>query len=221
MTQPSPLARSRKPKDKSLLAITLAVLLHIVIAVVIYFSMFYKTESIVTPTTKADQQPIEVVPTTTEDNNTSSLNSDKSTSPNVTITDADKEHAIVYTNDHSTSKDLNAELEPKPASKIANNPVAEQTSIAKSNDNSITTVDSTSDSRVNQSEYQLKQTQEYQQLDADIDKDSEQLSTLINEIKQRNQSQIQQHHATKTAPEPLNNSTAMQYEYPITPIKSQ
>ncbi len=72
-----------------------------------------------------------------------------------------------------------------------------------------------------QPEYKLKQTQEYQQLDSDIDRDSEQLSKLINEIKQRNQGQIEEHHLPKTTLKPVNNTATVPHDYPITPINNQ
>lgn len=72
-----------------------------------------------------------------------------------------------------------------------------------------------------QPEYKLKQTQKYKQLDAEIDKDSEQLSKLINEIKQRNQSQIEEHHLPKTTLKPVNNTATVPHDYPITPINNQ
>ena len=77
------------------------------------------------------------------------------------------------------------------------------------------------DKPVIQPEYKLKQTQEYKQLDADIDRDSEQLSKLINEIKQRNQSQIEEHHLPKTTLKPVNNIATVPHDYPITPINSR
>lgn len=87
-------------------------------------------------------------------------------------------------------------------------------------DNIITDVESTANKPPAQAEYKLKQTQEYQQLDKDIDQDNKQLSKLIDEVKKRNQSQIQQHHLPKAGETPSDNTPRVQHDYPITPITS-
>lgn len=84
-------------------------------------------------------------------------------------------------------------------------------------------------------EYELKQTEDYQQLDADIDQDNEQLAELIDEVKKRNQSQIQQHQlpqsetndmatndadANSTNTKNIRPTAQIEYDYPITPITS-
>ncbi|WP_435980562.1 hypothetical protein [Psychrobacter sp. DM4] len=63
-----------------------------------------------------------------------------------------------------------------------------------------------------------KQTQDTQQLDADIEKDNEQLSKLIDEVKKRNQAQIKQHQLPKTTQKPVDSAPDVQHDYVITPI---
>lgn len=58
----------------------------------------------------------------------------------------------------------------------------------------------------------------YEALDADIDKDNEQLSKLITEVKKRNQSQIQQHQLPN---DNINNQPTVEYGYRITPLTAE
>ena len=56
--------------------------------------------------------------------------------------------------------------------------------------------------------------------DADIDKDADQLSKLIGEVKKYNQSQIQQYQSDKPYNKSVTAAPSVQYDYRITPITS-
>lgn len=76
------------------------------------------------------------------------------------------------------------------------------------------------DNQETDANYKLQPSQAYQQLDADIDKESEQLSKLIDEVKQRNQSQIQQHQTPTSETGNLIHTPSLKRDYPIIPINS-
>jgi len=56
--------------------------------------------------------------------------------------------------------------------------------------------------------------------DADIDKDADQLSKLIGEVKKYNQSQIQQYQTDTPSNKSATATPSVKYDYPITPITS-
>lgn len=79
------------------------------------------------------------------------------------------------------------------------------------------------DTRQARIEYNLQQSQEYQELEEEVDDDNEQLAKLINQVKARNQSQIQQHQQQQdTANIGSLNSAEPQLviDYPVTAIQS-
>lgn len=220
MTQHIPSFSSKKAKDRKVLAIVLAILLHILIGLTIYFTLFDHKES-------------EVISLTDEPVAVSKL---KKSSP---ITTSPKENPISLSN-HSqennsltdTANKTTADTKNKPPSK---NPLPTITPIKSSTIQSTTQKDaqdrkikalktndtgSVIDNQETDDNYKLQPNQAYQQLDADIEKESEQLSKLIDEVKQRNQSQIQQHQAHKTTPRNNDDTSVSKPDHPITPINS-
>lgn len=219
MSSPLPSTQFRKLKDKSLRAIVFAILLHILIAIIIYFSLFYKSPSIDAPTAKIDYQRTTLIDKTKDDDNTPFESSEESTSDVAIVKDISKhikKDSNIDTNYKTDNKKLNIDQNSREASKRVRDIAVEPDSISVLDDSNVNTVES-----VAQPEYTLKQTQEYKQLDADIDKDSEQLSKLINEVKQRNQSQIENHHLPKATLNPASNTATVPHDYPITPINNQ
>ncbi len=228
MPQPLPPTRRIKLKDKSLLAIILAVLLHILIAVIIYFSIFrHEQPTVALPTTTDNRSviPTAIIPKTEK------LSPIDQKDPKVqdTILPESKEKANSATPvdtdptaDNQSSerdKDKTPALTSTPSRDTTKEPVS--TPVMK--DSKINPIESTTTSpntSSNQAEYKLKQTKETLQLDEDIDKDSEQLSKLIGEVKKRNQSQIQQHQLPKANQRPVDNALIVKYDYAITPISA-
>ncbi len=221
----SPTPQPKKSKNSSMTAIILAVLLHLLIAVVVYFAIFNDETSLISEESKlSDKSKI----------STSIIQEDK-------LIPADD---LVDSDD---SKDISAQSREPQDNKIATNNVkttannkensANKNGVSAQNTtktakipmlveqaaelaNNKNRTESANNSQQNQPEYKLKQTEEYQQLDADIDKDSEQLAELINEIKKRNQSQIQQHQTPQPNASDIKSTPALKHDYPITPIAS-
>ncbi len=244
MPQPLPPTRRIKLKDKSLLAILLAVLLHILIAIIIYFSLFHHEQPTAALPTITDNQsviPTAVIPkteklspidqkdpkvqdTTLPDskekaNSTTPVDTDTVKANQSTEQSKDKTPALTPDRETTKAPKPNREITkaPKPSRDTTKEPVS--TPVMK--DSKVNTIESPTTSpntSSNQAEYKLKQTKETLQLDEEIDKDSEQLSKLIGEVKKRNQTQIQQHQLPKANQRPVDNAPTVQYDYPITPI---
>lgn len=225
MTQPVPPIQSSRPKYKSMMAIILAILLHVVIAIIIYVTVFdHKSRSpsetsLLTDTSTSasisqNGQPLNAITTSainpTETSNISADNANNAVSDNARSAQSRQAATLsqrsspTENNDISDDKRATSDLKP-----MANDTVA--------------STDSASITEQTPAEYQLKTTKEYQELDKDIDKDNEQLSKLIGEIKNYNQSQIQQHqvHKAPYVPAPSPPAPSVQYDYPITPITPQ
>lgn len=239
-----------KSKDQPLLTIILALLLHVLLAIVVYFTVFDHKK---TPESQAlinKDQPITSKPMIAEDTHITSdqIEGDQATVAQVKVDDtaafsaqvsADKEPtasaAPVSNNNTATQNHKPQEHTPpqKPtSSRSSQTPstiAASSAYVSKNSDDSdaysMTTINNRpiNSEQQSTSEYQLQQTQETQQLNADIDKDSEQLSRLINEVKQRNQQQIDARHANQPIEPPIPASPAddmVTPDYPITPITS-
>ena len=217
----------KRPKDRSPVAITLAILIHVLVTVVIYFTVFNDKES------------------STE---VSSLNDNGLVSTSVIEDDGltpfdDKKTMAIQSNDLQTNKtsttninmvantennlaDKNTLIAQQPTSTVQNaaqqnsNSSVEQASRLNANNNLKPNTNSVLDTQREQPEYTLKQTKEYQQLDADIDKDADQLSKLIGEVKKYNQSQIQQYQTDTPSNKSATATPSVKYDYPITPITS-
>lgn len=206
-----------RPKHKIIIAIILAVLLHVLVAIVLYFTVFHDTStsdtlssdtlpsiderplpaSIITEGEQVSPHDMKIVTTNINEQKTDASASDSVDKQNAQLT-ADAKSSTAKANNHSVK-------ETAPLATVNNTATDIKPSGAKSSD---------------QPEYKLEQTKETQQLDEDIDKDSEQLSKLIDEVKKRNQSQIQQHHLPKVSETPSENAPRVQHDYPITPITS-
>lgn len=218
-----PINKPVRPKDKSVMAIILAVLLHVLVAVIVYFTVFHDKKT-------STSEPLSL-------NNESSppaaiITEDQQLSPsNITVS----EPKVNPSSANNTKSDSSKTVNKNPAVN-QDKAVTVQSKTVKDNDDDITEAIATAPSnndkaaatdlaRTDQlaaSEYKLKQTRETQQLDADIDKESEQLSKLINEVKNRNQQQINQHSSNIPSAQPKSatdpNHSTIKQDYPIMPI---
>lgn len=242
MSSPSIPPHKIKSKERTLFAILLAVIVHLVIAVIIYFAVFYNknssqnvlphsinqpiNQSINMEITEGLQAPDSTIITGERTINTNPKNGNgiaPQTTATPTANRTDNSDATSRKPAENVTKRMTDE--PLSSSKLADDTVnaatndltlplttaeTEATSVA---DRALEPMDKASAS----AEYKLKQTDEYKRRDADIDKDSEQLSKLINEVKKRNQTQIQQHQTPKTTPR-NDDAPIIKPDYPITPI---
>ena len=214
-----PPTSAKKQKNRSMIAIVMAIMLHILIAVIVYFSVFdKKTSSTLGPVSdtnryhilKATEVKPQVLPALIE-NKTSQAPQSSEPINNHDTTNSYK----VATDTQRISVNTTVEMATKEAIPVNNtqNQAREKKSVVSPTDEA--SIVSIPDNQNNRAEYTLKQTKEYEALDAEIDKDNEQLSKLINEVKKHNQSQIQQHQLPN---DNINNQPTVEYGYPITPI---
>lgn len=227
-----------KPKGKLTIYIIMSILLHVLGALVLYLTVFNE-QSTSKPTSSIDKQkpyaPIIVndkqVSPVNQEPLTISVNEQRSKALPPNNTNKKSAQVIVDTKSIKANKPIGSVDDSKQATTLKtqssiekpNNSFVEELASTPTMTTSIETdVKLTDNKSSNQPEYNLKKTQEYEQLDESIDKDSEQLAKLISEVKKRNQSQIQQHQAKKLSNQPkpkvtLNESDIVQ-DYPITPI---
>lgn len=229
-----PIKKPTRTNNQSIIAIILAILLHVLIVAIIYFSIFHNEESPRSEQlSRNDEQPLPAV----------IITETKPKSPSDITVLTNK--AEVSTNDSTPTNQLKTVsqtpiINQKSPSK--NTAALDNTTIKPANvDEKTANTDLATNNQPSTPEYTLKKTKEYEQLDEDIDKDSEQLSKLIDEVKKRNQQQIEQQQTTlsdtqstpkpveKTAPNSSVQKPKPQKEeaplstnndYPITPIKS-
>ena len=227
-----PLKKPTRTHNQSIIAVILAILLHVLIVGIIYFSVFHNKES---PRpeqlSRSDKQPLPaVIITETKPKSPSDIT--------VPMTKAE-----VPTNDSAQTNQLETVsqtsiINQKSPSK---NTAALDSSIAEPfNEDKAIHTDLSINDNSSLPEYRLKKTKEYEQLDEDIDKDSEQISKLIDEVKKRNQQQIEQQRTNTLGSQPIPNpapkpstvpseqrsqtktdatSSPSNGDYPITPIK--
>lgn len=216
MTQLLPLNRSNRLKNQSIIAIILAVLLHVLVAIMLYFTVFHDAS---TPDTlpldtssSVDKRPLpasiitEGEQVSSHDIKIVTANINKQKTEALSPDNVDKQSAQLTENTKIST------------AKAKNHSTKEPVPLATANNNTATEIKPSGAEPSDQPEYKLKKTQEYEQLDDDIDKDSEQLSKLIDEVKKRNQSQIQQHQLSKTNTPPIDNLPNVQHDYPITTL---
>lgn len=226
MTQSLPPSnRLKRPKDRSSLAIMLAVFIHILVAVIIYFTVLNDKKS------STEESPL---------NNNGLISASVIEENGPTLSDSKKDMAAQSsdlqkngTNTADINMTANTEnnlankntLSTQEPTSIVQNAVqqdgsvsVEQASRLNANNNLKPNTDLVLDTQQEQPEYTLKQTKEYQQLDADIDKDTERLSKLIGEVKNYNQSQIQQSQTDTPSNKSATVTPSVKYDYPITPI---
>ena len=235
MTQRSPSPTPpTKPKDRSMLAIVLAVMLHIVVAVIIYFAVFDDKSSKPTTLTPALEPSASPSVVKTVEKPPLSLTEEEATSQTV------PESNQVSSNNAKTAAGANSNVATKKTVPIKSTPSLAEDNATRTNSNARTEPAFTDDSQDRTPEYTLKKTKEYETLDTEIDKDSEQLAKLIDEVKKRNQQQIEQQRTNTLGSQSIPNSvpkpaavTSEQRpqsktdttsppsngDYPITPIK--
>ena len=214
-----PSNRLKKPNDRSSTAIMLAVLIHVLVAVVIYFTVFDDKKSSTEGFILNDNSLVST--SIIKQNVLTPFDSKK----DIAAQSIDLKTNMTNTADiHMTMDaeknlaDKNVVIAQKPKSIIKNaeqrddSSSVDQTSNFNVNNNLRTNTDSILDAKTEQPEYTLKQTKEYQQLDADIDKDTEQLSKLIGEVKSYNQSQIQQYQSDKSSNKSVTAAPSVQYD---------
>ena len=249
-----------KPKDRSVLAIVLAVLLHILIAIIIYFTVFDSNDSKSTDSTSALEQsespsvvetieksPLSASGETVTADTTDTKAEEATTQSGAISKQAASDNAKTATATNNTVATKNtAAIETAAIKK----PSSTQNNASKTNDNlraeqalsdeNQTRLKSAIDNQDSTPEYTLKKTKEYDALDTEIDKDSEQMAKLIDEVKKRNQQQIEQQRTNTLGSQPIPNpapkpstvpseqrsqtktdatSSPSNGDYPITPIK--
>ncbi|MGP9493053.1 hypothetical protein [Psychrobacter sp. AOP7-B1-24] len=218
MTQHLPPIPPTKPKDRTMLAIVLAILLHLLMAIIIYFAVFADKPS----TSEVSTKPSVAIPTVSEDPKPAPANSivsndiENTEQPSTMPAPSNSSNKTTVINKQIVSNNTTIQTQPLP-SKESNNAEA---SVPTSHDNVPATKKPTPNDQNGQAEYTLKKTEEYEQLDDDIDADSEQLSKLITEVRKRNQTQIQQHQTDKKTTTSTDDIPMVDYDYPITPITS-
>ncbi|MBH0097468.1 hypothetical protein I6E61_13835 [Psychrobacter sp. NZS113] len=237
MTQRSPSPTPpTKPKDRSMLAIVLAVMLHIVIAVIIYFAVFDDKSS--KPTASTPVIEPSALPSVVETVEKPPLSLTEEEAATQTVPGSNQ----VSSNNAKTAAVANSNVATKKTAPIKSTPSLAEDNAPRTNSNARTepafTGDnqtrpkSTIDNQDSTPEYTLKKTKEYESLDTEIDKDSEQLAKLIDEVKKRNQQQIEQQQKNISSVKPAPRSPEQQTQpttdttsppsngdYPITPIK--
>lgn len=217
-----PPTSAKKQKNRSIIAIAMAIMLHILIAIIVYFSVFDKKPSSTLgsvsathryPILKATEVEPQVLPALTENKKSQATQSSEPIS-NHNTTSSYK----VATD--TQRKPINTTVETATQAKTlvnnVQNQAREKNSVVSPTNESSTV--SMPGNQNNHADYTLKQTKEYEALDADIDKDNEQLSKLITEVKKRNQSQIQQHQLPN---DNINNQPTVEYGYRITPLTAE
>lgn len=243
MPHPSAPTPTSKPKDQPILTIVLALLLHVLLAIVVYFTVFDHKKTSESQALINKNQPITSKPMIAED---TKITIDQIAVDQVTVDDTEvftakvsanteptASAAPVSNNNTATQNHKPQEHTPPQKPPSSQEPSVIETSRRASlskdsednDDLSVTTINNraVNGEQQNLSGYRLQQTKETQQLNADIDKDSEQLSKLINEVKQRNQQQIDAQQANQPIEPPILASPAdemMTPDYPITPITS-
>ena len=180
-----------KLKDRTIIAVALAVGLHLLLAALIYFFVFNNNTL---PDESGDNKaatPTFIVTKAHTDSATTDAAADIKIETHDATTETHDVKKVESIKDPITA---NKPQKPKSVSQEIKQPNHVDTTAAAPNA-AITnspaapkTPDVQSDAPV----YQLKPTQEYEQLDDDIEQDSEQLAELIGEIKDRNQRQIEQ-----------------------------
>lgn len=238
MAQLLPPKRSNRPKNKTIMAIILAILLHVLVAIVLYFTIFQNTStsdtlpsiderplpaSIITEGEQVSSHDTKIVTANINEQKTDALPADSVDKQSAQLTANDKSHLTDKIKNSADSTKQAPTLDTKSrTAKVNNHSTKEPIPLATANNNTATDIKPSGAEPSDQPEYKLEQTKETQQLNADIDKDSEQLSKLIDEVKKRNQQQINQHSSNLSSAQPESatapdNSTIKQ-DYPITPI---
>ena len=222
MTQHISSISSKKAKDWKVPSIVLAILLHILIGLVIYFTLFNHKES--ESISLTDERSVEASRlkksspiTTSAKAKEDPINLSNHSQENNSLTDTAKTTADTRNKSHSKN--------PPPTTTPIITPTIQSTTQKDVQDREIKALKTSDtgsaiDNQETDGNYKLQTNQAYQQLDADIDKESEQLSKLIDEVKKRNQNQIQQHQTPKTTPSDNNDASVFKPDYPITPINS-
>ncbi|WP_348549574.1 hypothetical protein AADH33_03440 [Psychrobacter sp. KFRI-CH2-11] len=220
----------RKPKEKPALTIILALLLHVWLAIIIYFTVFDHKNTPESQDLMTRDKPVISAPSSTENTkataNQVAINDIEAISTTVSINTAEPtvpqmltSNRDVATQNHKSQKQSPS---PKPTSSQTQS-LTEENLSPVSHDDSATYDEPITKKPQNLPKHQLQKTKEYQVLEDEMDEDSEQLSTLINEIKQRNQQQIDSQHVTQPIePSVPANPTdeVLIPDYPITPITS-
>ena len=222
-----PSNRLKKSKDRSSIAIILAVSIHVLVAVVIYFTVFNDKKS-------STEEPLLnnnglISASVIEENELTPLDSEKDMATQSSDLQKEGTNTADINMTANTEKNLadkNVVTTQKTKSIVQNegqkdsSASIEQASRLNANNNLKPNTDLVLDTQQEPPEYTLKQTKEYQQLDADIDKDADQLSKLIGEVKKYNQSQIQQYQTDTPSNKSATATPSVKYDYPITPITS-
>lgn len=201
------------------MAIILAVSIHVLVAVVIYFTVF-NDEKLSTEDSVLNDNGL--VPTSIiKQDGLTSFDSEKDIAAQSSDLQTNKSNTADISMTVNTEKNLagkNVVTTQKTKSIVQNE--GQKDSSASIDQASRPNTDLVLDTQREPPEYTLKQTKEYQQLDADIDKDADQLSKLIGEVKKYNQSQIQQYQTDTPSNKSATATPSVKYDYPITPITS-
>lgn len=243
MKQPlAPILSAKKTKDRATIAIVLAILLHLLIAAIVYFTIFNKNPSAVIPLATPNESPVttsaieqkgskflateQPLPAISQPSTFTVKNKDNTSriDPETTMTNRTAATNIQVNSEQRSTKRA---AQSSTLTTAANIPI-ENKYLTEDLVGSNTEQQTIGPDQSNNTEYKLNKTKEYHALEAEIEKDSEQLSQLIAEVKKRNQSQIQQHQtfepnlqANTQSSIPANNALSIQTRPPLsstTPI---
>lgn len=219
-----------KSKERTFFAILLAVIVHLMIAVIVYFTVFYNKNPSQSVLPHSIKQPVnqtmylemtEEVQTADSAIPTNPINSDETPAQTLATQTANPTDPSEATNGKQAATELatgGAAEALSTSSESDNNRPAALNPLTPATISEAERALATTDTANPTAEYKLKKTEEYKRREAEIDEDNEQLSKLINEVKRRNQTQIQQHQTPKPAPRNTEDTPVITPDYPITPI---
>lgn len=214
-------------KDRTTVAIVLTVLLHVLFAAIIYFTVFAK-DSTVDPLSNAIEHsvttPSLAIPTEAEITGKQKATLQTAASAPAQESDSATANERANSNKGDAEQATDSTTAQKPVTTLPNNSNKNTSVIDERAENQVSNPNSTlkASEQNNSSDYQLQRTQEYDNLEAEIERDSEQLSKLIAEVKKYNQNQIQQHRSpsmTAVTPSQQRPSTASD-DYPLAPTSN-
>ena len=237
----------KTPKHRTITAIILALLLHLMVALVLYVTLYERPD---TDTQQATHhtQPAPVVAqshdtsqvnvtqsTERHDNKKTMITKQKTDLPAITtptqkVAQASKDASIAK--DKAPKQPANmlaSTVNQNPLNSSTNTPDIDTSSNKKANtraSNNNTSQTAKNDTYKNSrsandnSTQQLQTTAEYEHLEDELEENAERLFALINTVKERNQQQINEQRASQSIKSPKPTEQITTPDYPISPITS-